>query len=189
VWGVIIVAGVCGSVVMCIASGWLGARHALKNTPRRIVRRLQSPGDSVQASVSSLNGTWNPAKPLGPANPIREAGRAEYRLDESGIVRLRFQPKSGPERDLTGPIPEQLRHAPPGRRRLRTVLVGALTAYLVIIAAGFSLGYFLSGGSTGSHLAVGGLGAFGGLVFVSVLALVLRVGRSLQSFRRPLARR
>src|ERR1039458_9978765 len=60
-------------------------------TPKGIVRELQKTREPVFSSISTMESTWNPAKPLGPDNGIVGPGKSKYTLDEAGVVHLVFR--------------------------------------------------------------------------------------------------
>lgn len=96
-------------------------RRARRTYSRSIVKRLRTTGRTLVLDVSDRRGTWNPAKKE-VSGRLFANGQAEYTLDASGVVHLRFRPRSGGEARFEGPIP-QWHDSPAGRqcRRFRPV--------------------------------------------------------------------
>lgn len=174
--GVIVLIWLLGSLCMSGCLVWWVMRRAKEFLPRTIVTRIRQPGSVDHIRVPSGLLIWNPAQPLGPRNGFLGPANATYWLDESGQVHLTFQPLTGAERTVTGPIPENIADDSPHLRRQAKVLHRLVAGYLFLAVAGFLLGYFLAPGAPTQRLLIGLFGSFGGLVAGWTLLLAWRVG-------------
>ena len=178
------VAVVVGFVVMFALVALATRVKADGTTPKGIVRELQKTREPVFSSISTMESTWNPAKPLGPDNGIVGPGKSKYTLDEAGVVHLVFQPKSGAARHFDGPIPESILNESSHQAKARKLVRGARIAYALALIGGFVIGFVVAGGSTAHHLAGGGVGFLAMFLVLWTTALVLRVVVSLRKTRK-----
>lgn len=157
-----LVAGVMTAVVLGAAYGgivWWSIRRARSTYSTAIVRQMKSTGRPVVIRVSDRRGTWNPARKE-VSGRLFANGVAQYSLDESGTVHLRFTPAAGPDQLYEGAIPTW--HDSPEGRRRRRLLRRFWVVYVLWLLIGFGTGLAVAGGSTARHLvfAVGGLFLF-----------------------------
>lgn len=179
-----VVVGIFLGAILIFSFGWLLSGNPLAGTPSRIFRNIREVGTVYVIRMRSLGETWNPEKPLAPGQGVSGPGRATYWLDESGVVHLTFSPKVGPERHYSGPLPETLLPGSPKARRSRNLLRVVVGSYLLLLLAGFMVGYFFSHGSSGHRWITGGIGVGISMILGWVLGLVLNVGSSVRSLFR-----
>jgi hypothetical protein len=153
-----------------------------KKTAKWIVRHLQKSGKPVELRSNYLSGAWNPSKP-DVAGRIMERGRAAYTLDDAGIIHLRFQPTRGPERHLSGPVPDSVVHESPAAARRHKRARHVFMAYAGFVVAGFLIGYFTATGPQVRRVVAGGVGVFLAMVAAWLTILVLQVALAVVTSR------
>lgn len=172
---------------VAIGLGFLGVwmrwwmRNAFASTPKGVVRQLSKTGSVHLKHVKSIEGIWNPSRPLGQDNRVFGPGEATYSLNDSASVTLEFREPSGQSRRYSGPVPETLIHPTREVLRRRKLLRYVLVGYVAVMIVGFVIGYAVVGGSALHRLIAGGVGLLIAMVLVSLMTLVLRVGLSLRS--------
>jgi len=174
-----VVAGVIVSVIVIFLFGWFLTGNPFAGTPSRIAKRIRKTGTVYEIQIKSMSETWNPEKPITPGQGISGPGRAKYFLDESSVVHLTFCPKVGPERHYLGPLPEALLPGSPKASRARNLVRLVVGGYLLLIVAGFMVGYLIAHGSAGHGWIGGDIGIGISMILGWVLGLVvLNVGSS-----------
>ncbi len=156
-------------------------RNAFASTPKGVLRHLGKTGSVHLKHVKSIEGIWNPSKPLGQDNRIFGPGEATYSLDDFATVTLEFRMRNGPLKRYSGPIPESLIHPTEKVLRARKLLRYVLIGYVAIMIVGFVIGYAVGGGSALHRLIAGGIGLLIAIALVWLVALVLRVWLSVRS--------
>ena len=175
----IIVGPVLGSYLLTGAIFW----YARRRSPTVIARRLAR-GRRVSIAVRDDRPAWNPSKPLGPGQGLRQAGTAIYSLDAAGLVHLDFVPlpsaSSAGQGSLhvTGPMPDREGSPPAGASRAWWALALPPTA----LACGVVAGYTFSAGSGTSRL--GSAVLWGVLLFLGAW-ITLHVLVIVRGARRP----
>ena len=166
-----------GGVIVRALSRGMFARF-----PHSVIKRLNRPGGRYDVSVGAIAGAWNPANPFGTfgtGNYVPGPGTAIYTLDDAGVIHLDFQPRSGPPKHLSGPIPDTFLPKTPSKRRLHRMVWGVVMSYVTFIVIGFSIGYLLVRGSASTRISFGLLGALAAVIVVHVVVLVLfQISRS-----------
>ena len=175
------VAGVAGVGLYVGLVSW-SLRGARRTYSRSIVKRLKETGRPVIVDVSDRRGTWNPASKAKVGGRIFRNGRAEYAMDPSGMVHLRFTAKSGPEEHFQGPVPEWY-ESPAGRRR-RSLIRRFYGAYTALLLIGFFVAYGVSGGSVPKRLGLGLVGLLGMTILLMFVVMFAGVGASIRALVR-----
>lgn len=172
-----IATGTTGAVIY-VGIVWWAIRRARRTYSKWIVKRLKRTGSAVILDVKDRRGTWNPAKKE-VSGRLFATGQAEYTLDASGVVHLRFHSKSGGEQHYEGPIPEW--HGSPAGRRRQQFMRIFYAVYLAVLTVGFGLGYLLSAGSVTKRLVIGFVGLLGAILVIAVSSTFVRVGFSVRT--------
>ena len=162
------------AIVVVVPEFALLNRRRRRRTPFGVVKRLRVPGESHSFQMRALDpgGIWNPGKPWGMDNLLYGPGRATYTLRSDGEVSLDWVPRYGSPVTVKGPIPPLLRQGglmTPSARRLAWLVA---STYLTLTAAGFVIGWLMSGVDVHSRAAWGGAAL--GLVAAHVLLLLVR---------------
>jgi hypothetical protein len=177
-------AGILGAV---IGLGFIGVwmrwwtRNTFATTPKGVLRHLAKTGSVHLKHVKSIEGIWNPSKPLGQDNRLFGPGEATYSFDDVATVTLEFRERNGHVKRYSGPVPEPLTHPTEEVLRARKLLRYVLVGYVALMIIGFAIGYGVAGGSALHRLIVGGIGLLIAMILVWFVALVLRVGLSVRS--------
>jgi hypothetical protein len=131
-----------------------------RNLPWGISRRLRRGKKVITQRTRYTNGSWNPAKQLGPRNftPL-EPGWAFYALNADGMVELELVRPDGRREYYTGPPVDP----PQGHNRARLAGLLPILTYAVAIGSGFTLGFAAGSGSASHRSGAGALGAILGL--------------------------
>jgi hypothetical protein len=179
-----VVAGVSGLAGAALYVGLIvsGIKGASRTYSRSIVKRLKQTGRPVIVDVSARRGTWNPASKAEVGGRIFRSGRAEYAIDPSGLVHLRFRASSGPEEHFEGPVPEW--HESPAGRRRRSLIRRFYGAYSALLLIGFGVAYEVSGGSVPRRLGLGLVGLLGMAILLIVVFTFAEIGVSIRTLLR-----
>jgi hypothetical protein len=97
---VLVVAGVVVAIVML--ASWRGVKTRSANW---IVGQLQKSDLPYEIKVGIGGRVWNPS-PGQERTALFGPGQATYTLDEHNVVHLRFEYRSGPVQDFSGPLPD-----------------------------------------------------------------------------------
>jgi hypothetical protein len=111
-----LVAGlVIGTLVaaLCFVVSWRGVKN---RSAHWIAGQLQKSDLPYEIKVGIGGRAWNPSPEGG--TDLFGPGQAKYTLDEHNVVHLRFEYKSGPVQDFSGPLPD-VNALAKGRRRSR----------------------------------------------------------------------
>jgi hypothetical protein len=170
--------------------GWMALfmrwwmRNAFASTPKGVLRHLGRTGSVHLKHVKSMEGVWNPARPLGLDNRVFGAGEATYSLDDSATVTLDFRDRNAKLKRYSGPIPETLIHPTQEALRARKLVRSILVGYVALVVIGFLVGYAVAGGSVPHRLVAGVIGASVVMALAWFITLGLRVGLSVRSLAR-----
>ncbi|MDX6307210.1 MAG: hypothetical protein QOI06_256 [Nocardioidaceae bacterium] len=159
------------------------------------MRRLAVPDDRHTLRVTTSLGSWDPARPPGLANRIREAGTAVYWRQTSAdgdVIHLNFTPTRGSVRQMSGPVPKLALSGTAENRRIRlgrVAMYGTLVALTVLGLIGACAGLLIASGRSDSARVAGVLfGWFAGTVVFSVTVWSLMIGRAVRdTFRQQRA--
>ena len=138
-------------------------RYAAGRTPAGIVRRLFRTGQPVSIAVSVYHPlAWDPSRHLGSVG-FPGWGVATYNLVDGRTVRVRFQPRTGPAIERSGPIPDLLLPDTAETRRRKRIARAVITLYLAVGLATFFLTSLAVHGSASLRARIAALCALGSL--------------------------
>ena len=162
------------AVISCCYAALLVAafRHVSARTPAGIVRRLFRTGAAVTVPVGAATaGVWDPSRPLYTGG-FYARGSATYTLVDSTTIRVRFQPRSGPAIERSGPIPDSLLPERPEARRRRLIARLVIGVYVAVGVTTFAVTASQVDGTRSLRIRMAALAA---LITVAVSWLVTHI--------------